>query len=256
MKSAITTFAALGLVALLTGVAEAARVGQWTFDNVSGSTVVNDGSLGSAGDGTLNGGATIVGGGVAGNCVSLDGGDGYVSVPDNAAWEFPAGQSFSISLWFKTTATPYAYQGLVTKNYGGTSPGSSYLLTDVWNNAGVGGQRVITDGDGADNGYIAARWTADDAWHAITFVRDSDADEFLIYLDVADTYVQTGIADVAFGVNSADLLFGRRINAAYSVPFTQGSFDEINFFDHALSPSEVAALHNPSAVAGTVVLIQ
>ena len=46
-----------------------------SFDNVSGTTVINDGFGGSAMNGTLNGTATIVSGGKFGNCLSITGAD-------------------------------------------------------------------------------------------------------------------------------------------------------------------------------------
>src|SRR5262249_45948495 len=49
-------------------------VPSYTFDSVSGSTVNNTGSGGTAMNGTLAGGATIAAGGHAGNAVSLAGG--------------------------------------------------------------------------------------------------------------------------------------------------------------------------------------
>ena len=247
MKKVLTAFVAMGLVALVPGVVAAATVGQWTFDSVSGTTVTNDGTAGLAGDGTLNGGATIVAGGVVGDCLSLDGVDGYVSVPDITDFEFPAGQSFSISLWFKTTYTPYAYSGLVTKGYS-DSVEHNYLVTDVWNNAGAGATRLGASLDWGVPPINAANYTADGEWHALTFVKDSTAGELHTYIDANAVFTVGGITDLDTGVTTSELMFGRRLDSTYSKPYTNGFMDEINIFDHALSAGEVAALHTLPSV--------
>ena len=87
MKNPILKAAARCLFAAVLGVS-ASLYGQPTpvlhlsFDNVSGTTVINDGS-GVGMDGTMNGTATIVPGGMFGNCLQVTGvrsTAGYVSI--------------------------------------------------------------------------------------------------------------------------------------------------------------------------------
>ena len=85
-----------------------------SFDNVSGTTVVNDGSGSTAMDGTLTGTAQVVAGGV-GNCLSIPGGDShnaYVAI-NSPVINFNNSGTWSWAMWIRTT-TPggtYMYQG-------------------------------------------------------------------------------------------------------------------------------------------------
>lgn len=89
-----------------------------SFDNVSASTVINDGSGGAAMNGTLNGtGATIVPGGQFGNCLSISGASASDAscrianavVPLNVG----AGNAWTVAMWVQTytAGACYAYQG-------------------------------------------------------------------------------------------------------------------------------------------------
>src|ERR1019366_1946158 len=87
----------------------------FSFDTVSGSTVINTGTGGSAMNGTLTGTATIVGGGKFGNCLSISGATAsaaYVHVA-NAVVPLTYGNTWTLAMWVQTSTSGgcYAYQG-------------------------------------------------------------------------------------------------------------------------------------------------
>src|SRR5450759_2410687 len=88
-----------------------------SFDNVSGTTVINDGSGSSAMDGTLNGTATIGGGGKFGNCLQVLGvasSDASCRIANAVVpLNVTAGSAWTVGLWIKTTTQggTWAYQG-------------------------------------------------------------------------------------------------------------------------------------------------
>ena len=78
-------------------VAAAAAVATYSFDSVSGSTVTNTGTGGTAMNGTLANGATIVAGGQTGNAVSVSGG-GSVDISNPIADLGPTA-AWTVSAW-------------------------------------------------------------------------------------------------------------------------------------------------------------
>src|ERR1039457_6776646 len=79
-----------------------------SFDNVSGATVINNGSGSSAMDGTLNGaGATIVPGGKFGNCLQVSGvnsADASVRIASAVVpLNVQAGYAWTVAVWIKSS---------------------------------------------------------------------------------------------------------------------------------------------------------
>jgi hypothetical protein len=86
-----------------------------SFDNVSGTNVINNGTGGTAMNGTLTGTASIVSGGRYGNALSIPAGaatNAYVLV-NNPVVAMTGAASWTIGMWAKTTTAGgvYAYQG-------------------------------------------------------------------------------------------------------------------------------------------------
>ena len=82
-----------------------------SFDNVSGTTVINDGSGGATLNGTLIGTATIVPGGKFGNCLSISGAtasSAYVQIA-NAVVPLTVGNNWTVAMWVQTTTPGGCY---------------------------------------------------------------------------------------------------------------------------------------------------
>src|SRR5207253_2572687 len=93
-----TTTISSGTLRLAPGPVPVAR---YTFDNISGSTAVNDGTGGTAMNGILANGASIVAGGRFGNAVSLSGG-ASVDI-NNAVMDMGNTGNWTVSAWVKTS---------------------------------------------------------------------------------------------------------------------------------------------------------
>ncbi|MHC4180864.1 MAG: LamG domain-containing protein, partial [Planctomycetota bacterium] len=215
----------------------------YSFDNIVDTTVVNEGSTGSAADGTLMNGASIDLG-QFGNALSLDGVNQFVEVPDIDALEFPAGQSFSVSLWYKRDGVEND-QGLLTKGYGDNPRKDNYYLLqtrvdgftfDSRRDSG-GTPRTRIDNTSASHG--------DNVWHHFVVVRDSEANEIRTYVDGQDDPVVYDMGgdppnngDWDMGVNTEPLAIGDHLNR-----YTQGMFDEVWMYDVALDQAVVDQLY-------------
>jgi len=111
-------------------------------------------------NGTLNGTATIVGGGMFGNCLNITGataGDASVRIA-NAVVPFTVGNNWTMAMWIQTTSPGacYAYQG-----DGGWAPNNTSFYL---NNGSGGGNRQggVRYGTGWEQGGTDIN---DGLWH-------------------------------------------------------------------------------------------
>lgn len=238
------------------GVVQAELVAEWTFD---GQNMTNSGSSGSVHDGAFNNVAveystdTVSGSGhslvitsVADN--QSTGGGGYLSISNSATSAagyvdtFDSAISFSYCMWVKSRdGSWYRWD-----TYGSKSD----LSTGGWNMrmrdpdagdarngtrvefSGTGGGMVIDDAVGSAPVNIE-----DQQWHLMTFTYDGISSNLNLYIDGELEGTTTNIV-----YNSAagyPLIFG-----AYGTG-AQGEnllIDSIQFYNHALSASEVEGL--------------
>ena len=139
-------------VTLLAGAAQAQAVVDKTpvlhlsFDNViNGTNVINDGSGSSTMNGTLNGSAAIVSGGMFGNCLQISGSTASDASCRIASAVVPltVTNSWTVAMWIQTYTAGgcYAYQG-----DGGWGPNNTVFYLNNGGGAGnrAGGVRYVT----------------------------------------------------------------------------------------------------------------
>lgn len=233
--------AAMGVFASLAGVALGvdAPVSWWKFDEASGSTASDSGTLGAPG--TLSGAASFVSG-ISGNAVSIPGGAlDFVSM----GLILPGtGGNFSLQAWVKTTSTATSstvvvgrhdtgyYNGYMLRTnadlagYGVASKASFYQSNDPANT--VQGDDTVTDGSWH---HLVATYVAGGA---VTLYVDGAVDGVL---------AATGILS-----NPAAFMVGGVTAAGTLVNAFDGLVDEVQYYDYELSASQVQFLHrNPGS---------
>src|ERR1035437_6780420 len=140
-----------------------------SFDNVSGTTVINSGTGGSGMNGTLNGTATIVPGGKFGSCLEITGSassDASVRIA-NAVVPLNSDSAWTVAMWVKTT-TPsgtWAYQG----DGGWASHNTTFFM--AINGGATGG--TTAGGVSNSRGWGVGTGVINDGnWHPIVFTTD------------------------------------------------------------------------------------
>ena len=210
-----------------------------TFDNISGSTVVNQGSGGSTMNGTLTGTATITSGGRFGNALSIPSGAStaaYVLVSSSVV-PLNYNGNWTVGMWIKTTTAgaTYLYQGAGAwasgnqtfyLNNGAGSVGSGTHAGGVQNSGGwVGGTAAVNDGN----------------WHFVVVTdnggtRSSYVDGILDSLTInqwnrADTGTQVRIGGNGTGEADGQVGLG-------------GLIDEVYIYNRPLDQAEIQSLYN------------
>ena len=215
-------------------------VGNYTFDNVSGSTVVNSGS-GSNMNGTLTGGATVVaaGGGRDGNAVRVQNG-ASVDINSGITNLAPDG-NWAVNAWIKTGE---AGGTILSKSDNGWDNGNTvfYLGDGDWGGSGAQPAGVRFAG-----GFLHAQPgqanLLDDQWHQVTYVNTGGT--YTIYVDGQP--LSTSAAHAGFGNDDIGGLvkLGATTNtiAGDGTRNFNGLLDDVQFYGQSLSAAQVAALH-------------
>jgi hypothetical protein len=224
-----------------------------SFDNVSGSTVINDGSGSSAMDGTLNGaGATIVPGGKFGNCLQVSGvnsADASVRIASAVVpLNVQAGYAWTVAVWIKssTQGGQWAYQG-----DGGWAAGNTTLAMVV-NNGATGVNGPAAGGVRYGQGWQQGTAVVDNGqWHHIVLVWDGT--NKLQYVDgVLDTWVANQWNNTA-GVGAQFWVGGGGPGEGDGQVCLNGLVDEAYVFDVALSASDIQKLYDNNSLTITPV---
>ena len=212
----------------------------WKFENdVLDETANNH-------DGTLYG-PIYTASGKFGGSYTFDGVDDYIDIPDSASFDFTGGDTFSISIWFKSTGTTSDRQFFVSKYTGGSAPG--YYL----DYSGSGGtpieafRLIIYDDVDTTAGILTTGSLSshiDGAWHHLVAVFDgASSSNSKMYIDGAEE--ATGQINQTGNFSNAESLYiGDYVVS--NIPF-KGDLDDIAIFDKPLSASEVYELYSRGA---------
>ncbi len=214
-------------------------VGWWTLDE-AGPTVL-DHVLGGAG--AVIGGAKSVAGEVDA-ALQLNGVDAYVEVPDHPEINFGTGD-FSIDLWVSAPAR--AAQGVRVILDKRDAQLHGYHLYMAGGRIGL----QLADAAGFTN-YTSSIFipSGSDALHhiAVTVVRQQARGGINFYEDGVLVFPELDSRAHSGSLNStAPLRLGARTNEASPSGFWDGVLDEVELFNRALAPSEVAAIFSAGA---------
>ncbi|KKT20933.1 MAG: LamG domain protein jellyroll fold domain protein [Parcubacteria group bacterium GW2011_GWB1_43_8] len=218
-------------------------VAQWNFNETSGTTA--DNAEGTAAlDGTLNGfsytasqdQATTTTGWTANNkkwgagALMFDGTNDYVSVGDNAAWDFGAG-NFTIDLWVMVSNLGASQLPLINRAKGASGDWYTIYMTNAGNiNVYINDVQVIAN----------AKWNpVFGAWYYLVLVREgTGTDQVKVYVN--------GVL-VASGTSSANISDTEALYIATHKnlgSFFSGIIDSTRIYSRALSASEILSNYN------------
>ena len=226
------------------GVAAATPVASYSFDNVSGTTVVNDGSGGSIMNGTLAGGASIVTGGRFGNAVSLSNG-ASVNI-NNPITDLSNTASWSVSAWVNTVT---AGSSILSKGSGTswTTGNTIFYLGNGTTSGGGGIPSSVRYAGGFFQGASTATAVNDGSWHLVTYV--DSAGSYSIYVDGVSQGLSSGNSSfsnadvgsvVRLGVTTDSFAGDGTVNY-------NGKLDSVQFYNSALLPSQIVGLYQNSS---------
>ncbi len=201
-------------------------------------------------DGTALGGVTFASG-LSGQAFDFDGVNGRVVVPDNVALDSPSvTNQVTLEAWINWDGTAQPYSNPIVRKTVTPiqAPYSTYSL-DVLNDGRIGFQV----GDGIDGGVsaftISTAAIQQETWTHIAATYDGVTQR--IYVD--GTLIHENLASVAIGDSDGELVIGRDFpNGGNQF---DGRIDELAVYDKALSPVQIAAIHEMNGVGKQGVLI-
>src|SRR4051794_32337878 len=217
--------------ALVSPARAAAPVGQWKFDEGTG-TIAADAA--GAHPATLTGGAGWTSGLIGPGALSVNGTNGYA---DAGAPVVDTSRSFSVSAWVKLTRIS-GFQTAVSVD-GSQVSGFFLGLRDDTKRFAF----VKLAGDNGQSGVIAGGTTDPVAnrWYQLTGVFDAAANTMSLYVDGS---LQTTVTAPAPWRATGHLVIGRGKYNGGPVDWVSGAIDDVRVYQEALAANDVAELVN------------
>ncbi len=213
-------------------------VSWWPFNEDEGTSAED--IIGSN-DGALHG--ALWAAGKAGNALSFDGTDDYVSTPDSPLWDL-GGADFTLEAWVNPADTA-GVNRLISA--GGQNDGANNLWSFGYGtHADWGsGNRLSLDyynGSGYTHLHSDEVKLGLGLWNHLAFVRSGASLSF--YLNGFPAGSQD-LGTVALGGGSTGAIIGARYLDGPSsvVEFANGLIDEVGLYQRALSAAEIAAIY-------------
>jgi len=209
-------------------------VGYWKMDENTGTTTSD--SSGNGNTSSAFTGNTTWTTGKFGTGLTFDGTNDVARIPETASTDVGgSSSSFTISSWFKTTASQAGGGGYVAAKFSAAGD-VAFILNVISTN-----QLQFEVNGGTD--YIAATTMTvnDGLWHHFVGVRDISGLKMHLYLDgvLKDTIAITA----QDATNNDDISIGNG-STSYTGADFNGQIDESRLYSRALSPAEVSQLYN------------
>ncbi len=242
--TSLLRFTLLGILVLPLFHGQAATLlGQYTFENDSGSSIYNsatstytatNGSSASAdsADSTLVDLATN-------NYRTFDGGD-FINTPDVLS----GSGSFSLVVWFQTGTTTrmdlLAASGSYVLSLNDPDGGNGMVTTGGVKGAGQVRFSQKTDGSWDKAIYSNSISLTDGTWHQAAAIYDG-ANIFMYIDGVLQTATSTGSGVLPTGVN--EMIGSQNTSPTYTNNW-KGAIDDVRYYSGALSGTEVQSVYN------------
>jgi len=197
----------------------------YSFNNLSGSTVVNDGTLGASGNGTLTNGAGIAAGRIGNGMTVADGSSQYLNVPGTG---LPLGTEWSIAAWFRDLHGTDNWRTMTRRTGGGDD--HQIIVQSGQNNLGLydntrGGGFMDSGGD----------LLPFNGWHHIAAVGRAN--------DTTDYYVDGVLVGTVNRRSTSAINWIGNDGAGWGQTFAN-VLDEFVVYNRPLTPGEIQYLYN------------
>ena len=225
-------------------------VSWWDGDNVSGITAFD---IQGPNDGTMFGGLGTATG-LVGSAFDFDGSNDYISVSNEANFDFERNDSFTFITWIKTNKTTV---GVLTYLFGkwniSISPFPGYLFGINTQTDGSIQLTLVGVPSGALTVVKGSTKVNDGNWHHVVYQNlgnDGSASDIRLYVD-GSLETMTTIADTMGNgsiLHNFPLIIGSRRAASETHGLRMdGLMDEIQVFDRALTALEIQLEYNASS---------
>ena len=214
-------------------------VGDWLFDEASGTTAVDSSDYGN--NGTLYNGPVRTSDGRATQVLQFDGVNDYVRVPSSSSLNMT--NAMTISLWVKVSSSG-SWQTIVGKlvsEGANTYPFYDYSLVAVGGTGGFYARAAIAT---ASSTYVYAdssSLVSYDAWHHLVAVYNGST--LTIYVDGVSAGSVAGTG--ALKTSGQALFMGR--NGSGGDNF-KGTIDDVRLYNRALSATEIQNVYGEMTI--------
>lgn len=219
-------------------------VAYWSFDEISGSTIIDESGNGNNG---TNINEVKFEEDLFGKAANFNGKDNYICVPNDSTIEFGTG-NFTVEAWIKTGQINFPwydpYSVIVKKGNPSSNPGWQLLLLNKTNYNGNTirfGIRDSLDGNGVD--VHTNKTVNDNKWHHIVGIKEGNYLKLYVdghHEDTVDASSESGSLN-----NNYELHISMYNNAMYF----DGLIDEVALYNEAISPDLIKQQYQQKPIA-------
>ncbi len=171
----------------------------------------------------------------SGMALSLDGVNDRMEVADHTALDIDPGESFTVSLWVKTSQSTDAYR-ILSKRAAGAGAGYELITQNGPGAFGVNLRSTTNTNAGPPYGTTSI---TDGAWHHVAMVVDATAGTASIHVDgVQEQSVVSAAIGAEDFANSTPLLLGTSIAQTLFMPVL---LDDVRIWQNPLGTTEITA---------------
>ncbi len=209
-------------------------VGEWKFDEKYGTSARD--TSGNNNSGTLTSGPSWSSGKI-GSALSFDGTNDYVNVPDSSSLQMSS--NISVSLWVNPNSLNNQIVNYPISKGSGASVGNGWAfgITGTWGTCPSNQFYLYTN-----NGQICSgsgNTIPLNTWSHITFTNDGATTKLYLNGKLINSGTQTLESTIGLALN-----IGRRSDGNWAF---NGKIDQIQIYNYALSPSQIAWSYNRGA---------
>lgn len=214
-------------------------VGEWLFDEGSGTTAFD--SSGNANHGTLkpSGSEPTWVSGKFGNALSFDGSNDYVEIPDHNTLDITG--DLTLEAWIKPDSVSYIAQGEIVGKWVANDTSYYFAIKD-------GELQMRISATGSDYYNVEETSNANlniNTWYHVAGVYDASAQDIKLYINgVEESTTVTGTIPSSIHSGSENLKIGG-FSPGY---YFDGIIDEVRTYNEALSADQIAVLASPISV--------
>ncbi|MBI5472560.1 MAG: hypothetical protein HY961_09465, partial [Ignavibacteriae bacterium] len=199
-------------------------IAMWHFDETTGTTIFD--SSPCRNHGTISG--TSVVNGALGSARHFNGANSYAAIASDPCYSFQSSESFTVSLWVKTSAP----EGIILRKGLDPTPGFQISIHYGRAIARIGNSRGNTWSDTLLT-LTSSQRIDDNLWHEIRMIRDRDVRKLFLYVDgisaatpAEDNFAIPLTSDRFLTIGSSRIL----------PDFFAGPIDEVGIFRGARHP--------------------
>jgi len=207
-------------------------VGEWKFDEMSGTTAFD--TSGNGNDGTLTDGPTWNPAGKLGSAINFDGNNDYVSVALPSVFDNIPANDFTFSMWFNSNYLGTAHDWDTI--FEARKDDDNFARVHNTDTTGILGYTVE---DSSTDRVVSSDFTlSTNTWYHLSGTGDASGNSLEMFIDGTKHYNSGSPGGAGYPGSQEMLYFGARTDVGSTC--YNGLIDDVKIYDYVRTPAQIA----------------